>query len=98
MQFNFSWFQREDGDSPLKTGRATIRHGSLVIPSVKSIDSGTYFCTATNSEGSETLEVKVSVISSLSAHIQPSRQTVDLGKSADLVSNLQSNPWSLKTT
>lgn len=52
--------------------------------SIKESDAGTYICTAKNDEGSETLEVQLTVTAALSVHIQPVRQTVDLGKSAML--------------
>ncbi|CAD6997298.1 unnamed protein product [Ceratitis capitata] len=41
----------------LATGRAKIKEGTLIITAVDRSDSGAFFCTATNSEGSETLEV-----------------------------------------
>lgn len=68
--------------------------------SIKESDAGTYICTAKNDEGSETLEVQLAVTSALSVHIQPSRQTVDLGKSATLHCSStgipQSTIWWLK--
>lgn len=59
--------------------------GTLTISDIKRSDSSVYVCKAVNSEGSETLEIKLTVIESLTAHIQPAQQTVDIGKSADLV-------------
>lgn len=68
--------------------------------SIKESDAGTYICTAKNDEGSETLEVQLAVTSALSVHIQPSRQTVDLGKPATLHCSStgipQSTIWWLK--
>ena len=69
----------------LATGRAKIKDGTLIITAVDNSDNGAFFCTATNSEGSETLEVQMSVTSPLTAAIQPTVQTVNLGKTADLV-------------
>lgn len=60
--------------------------GTLNINDIKRSDSGVYICIATNSEGSESLEIQLTVIEALTAQIQPAQQTVDLGKSADLVS------------
>lgn len=69
----------------LATGRAKIKDGTLIITAVDKTDNGAFYCTATNSEGSETLEVQMSVTSPLTAAIQPTVQTVNLGKTADLV-------------
>lgn len=69
----------------LATGRAKIKDGTLIITAVDKSDNGAFYCTATNSEGSETLEVQMSVTSPLTAAIQPTVQTVNLGKTADLV-------------
>lgn len=84
----------------IESGRSTVKYGSLVIYSIKKSDQGTFYCTATNSEGSETLEVHLSVTSPLSAQITPSRQTIDLGKPAELTCNIngfpQTNVWWLK--
>lgn len=65
--------------------RLTVHHGTMTINPVRNTDAGTYFCTATNSEGSETLEVQLSITSPLTVHIQPAQQTVDLGKPAEMV-------------
>lgn len=69
----------------LATGRAKIKDGTLIITAMDKTDNGAFFCTANNSEGSETLEVQMSVTSPLTAAIQPTVQTVNLGKTADLV-------------
>lgn len=62
-----------------------VRDGSLIIQSIEENDAGSYMCTASNSEGSETLEIRLTVSAPLSVHVQPAIQTVDLGKSAYLV-------------
>lgn len=62
-----------------------MRDGSLIIQSVEENDGGSYMCTASNSEGSETLEIRLTVSAPLNVHVQPAIQTVDLGKSAYLV-------------
>lgn len=61
--------------------------GTLSISDIKRSDAGVYICVASNTEGSETLEIQLSVIESLTVQILPAQQTVDLGKSTDLVSS-----------
>lgn len=60
--------------------------GTLSLNDIRRSDAGIYQCVATNSEGSETLEIQLSVIEALTVQIIPVQQTVDLGKSTDLVS------------
>lgn len=67
-------------------GRYKVKESRLIIQSIEQTDNANFFCTATNDQGSETLEIQLKVISALQAHVQPQRQTVDVGKSADLVS------------
>jgi hypothetical protein len=62
-----------------------VRDGSLIIQNVEENDAGSYMCVASNSEGSETLEIRLTVSAPLSVHVQPTIQTVDLGKPAYLV-------------
>lgn len=59
--------------------------GTLSINDIKRSDAGVYICVASNSEGSENLEIQLSVIEALTVQIMPAHQTVDLGKSTDLV-------------
>lgn len=57
--------------------------GTLSLSDIKRSDAGVYICVASNTEGSETLEIQLSVIESLTVQILPAQQTVDLGKSTD---------------
>lgn len=59
--------------------------GTLSLNDIRRTDAGIYQCIATNSEGSETLEIQLSVMEALTVQILPTQQTVDLGKSTDLV-------------
>ncbi|PSN46727.1 Down syndrome cell adhesion molecule-like protein Dscam2, partial [Blattella germanica] len=82
---HYRWiYQKQSGhEVTLETSeRHMVRHGTLVILSVRESDAGTYLCNASNEDGSETLEVQLSVSSPLQVVVQPSRQRVDLGKSA----------------
>lgn len=62
--------------------------GTLSINDIKRNDAGVYICVATNSEGNENLEIQLGVIEALTVQILPVQQTVDLGKSTDLVSEM----------
>lgn len=59
--------------------------GTLSLNDIRRTDAGIYQCVATNSEGSETLEIQLSVMEALTVQILPTHQTVDLGKSTELV-------------
>ncbi|XP_070065018.1 cell adhesion molecule Dscam2-like isoform X1 [Drosophila virilis] len=76
----------------LATGRAKIKDGTLILSAVTKTDDGLFYCTVTNSEGSETLEVKLSVSSPLGASVQPRIQTVNLGHTADLICSTSGFP------
>ncbi len=67
------------------SGRYKVKESRLIVQSIEQTDNTNFFCMAINDQGSETLEIQLKVTSSLQAHIQPQRQTVDVGKSADLV-------------
>lgn len=69
----------------IMTGRYKIKESRLVIQSIELTDNTIFYCTATNEQGSETLEIQLKVVAPLQVHIQPNRQTVDVGKTADLV-------------
>ncbi|XP_011684732.1 PREDICTED: Down syndrome cell adhesion molecule-like protein Dscam2 [Wasmannia auropunctata] len=80
------YYNRNQREEPIEesSGHYIVRDGSLIIQSVEENDAGSYMCTASNSEGSETLEIRLTVSAPLSVHVQPAIQTVDLGKSAYL--------------
>jgi hypothetical protein len=77
-------YHRQNGHETALEGteRHIVRDGTLVIAAVRETDAGTYLCNASNKEGSEALEVQLSVSSPLQVLVHPSRQRVDLGKSA----------------
>ncbi|CAG7821710.1 unnamed protein product [Allacma fusca] len=67
-----------DGNSVL------IRHGALVFNSVRVPNKGTYVCNVTNAHGSDSVEIHLTVRSSLVVNLQPEKSTVDLGKNVEL--------------
>jgi hypothetical protein len=70
------WFHRSNQNQQITidgSGRLLVRDGTLVIPNVKQSDAGSYFCNASNAQGSEVMEVKLTVSASLTANIQPNR-------------------------
>jgi len=69
------------------SGRYKVKESRLIIQSIEQSDNAIFYCIATNEQGSETLEIQLKIVAPLQAHIQPQRQTVDVGKSADLVSH-----------
>jgi len=82
------WYcNRNQREEPIEesSGHYVVRDGSLIIQNVEENDAGSYMCVASNSEGSETLEIRLTVSAPLSVHVQPTIQTVDLGKPAYLV-------------
>ncbi|XP_015601116.1 Down syndrome cell adhesion molecule-like protein Dscam2 isoform X2 [Cephus cinctus] len=88
------YYKRNQRDEPLDdtSGHFLMRDGSLIIQGVQESDAGSYICTASNSEGNDTLEVRLTVSAPLSVHIQPAMQTVDLGKPAYLTCSASGFP------
>jgi hypothetical protein len=82
------------------TGRYKVKESRLIIQSTDDTTNSIFYCTATNDQGSETLEIHIKLVAPLQVHIQPARQTVDVGKTAYLrcmASGLpQLNIWWLK--
>lgn len=80
--------------------RVSVVDGTLRFTAVHQSDAGQYVCTCANSEGTERLELNLDVIAPLTAHIQPVHQTIDLGKSTELVCTIGGFPkasvWWLK--
>ncbi|XP_059481325.1 cell adhesion molecule Dscam2-like isoform X4 [Neocloeon triangulifer] len=84
---SYRWFHRTGQNQQANidgSGRMLVREGTLVIPNVKQSDAGSYFCNASNSQGSEVMEVKLAVNAPLAVTMQPNRLTVDLGRSAEI--------------
>ncbi|XP_026667760.1 Down syndrome cell adhesion molecule-like protein Dscam2 isoform X6 [Ceratina calcarata] len=88
------YYTRNQREEPIEdsSGRYLVKDGSLIIQGVQESDAGSYTCTASNSEGSESMEVRLTVSAPLSVHVQPSIQTVDLGKAAHLTCSASGFP------
>ncbi|KOC64967.1 Down syndrome cell adhesion molecule-like protein Dscam2 [Habropoda laboriosa] len=88
------YYNRNQREEPIEdtSGHYVVRDGSLIIQGVQESDAGSYMCTASNSEGNESMEVRLTVSAPLSVHVQPSIQTVDLGKAADLTCSASGFP------
>ncbi|XP_044574410.1 Down syndrome cell adhesion molecule-like protein Dscam2 isoform X3 [Cotesia glomerata] len=88
------YFKRDQREEPIDeiSGHYKIRDGCLTIQTVQESDAGTYVCTASNVEGSASFEIRLSVSASLSVHVQPPVQTVDLGKPASLTCSASGFP------
>ncbi|XP_052128086.1 cell adhesion molecule Dscam2-like isoform X2 [Frankliniella occidentalis] len=90
----YRWW-RQGQENSVDAGAAerfTVRDGTLSFASVRESDAGTYYCNASNSEGSEVLELTLQVWAPLAVHVLPPRQTVDVGKSADLTCQVAGFP------
>ncbi|CRK99030.1 CLUMA_CG011985, isoform A [Clunio marinus] len=95
----FRWFfvkqgRNESIDHMIMTGRYKMKESRLIIQSIEMSDNTIFYCTATNDQGSETLEIQLKVVAPLQVHIQPIRQTVDVGKTADLKCMISGTPQS----
>ncbi|XP_076675488.1 cell adhesion molecule Dscam2 isoform X6 [Andrena cerasifolii] len=88
------YYNRNQREEPIEdtSGHYVVRDGSLIVQGAQENDAGSYMCTASNSEGSESMEVRLTVSAPLSVHVQPSIQTVDLGKAAHLTCSASGFP------
>ncbi|XP_015190720.1 PREDICTED: Down syndrome cell adhesion molecule-like protein Dscam2 isoform X7 [Polistes dominula] len=88
------YYNRNQREEPIEdsSGHYIVRDGSLIIQGVQENDAGSYMCIASNSEGTETLEIRLTVSAPLSVHVQPAIQTVDLGKPAHLTCSASGFP------
>ncbi|XP_043529501.1 brother of CDO-like, partial [Frieseomelitta varia] len=88
------YYNRNQREEPVEdsSGHYVVRDGSLIVQGVQESDAGSYMCTASNSEGSESMEVRLTVSAPLNVHVQPSIQTVDLGKVAYLTCSASGFP------
>lgn len=69
-----------------------ISDGLLKISKIKLEDSGKYLCWVNNSAGEETIQITLTVTASLSAHLQPQVQTIDVDKDAEFQCIISGSP------
>uniref|UniRef100_A0AAZ3S6C8 Basement membrane-specific heparan sulfate proteoglycan core protein n=1 Tax=Oncorhynchus tshawytscha TaxID=74940 RepID=A0AAZ3S6C8_ONCTS len=89
-------WKKQEGQLPPQASMERTDIGTLLIPNIKSSDSGTYLCVGTNSIGSSEARIEVTVnrgdtISS-AITIQPSIADVQEGQSLDLNCFVPGNP------
>ncbi|XP_055787284.1 basement membrane-specific heparan sulfate proteoglycan core protein-like isoform X4 [Salvelinus fontinalis] len=92
-------WKKQEGQLPPQASMERTDIGTLLIPNIKSSDSGTYLCVGTNSIGSSEARIEVTVnraiggdtISSVIT-IQPSIADVQEGQSLDLNCFVPGNP------
>ena len=64
----------------------------LVIVDVAVVDAGKYLCKLNNSQGSDTAEWVVEVVTPLSARLEPKSQTVDMNQPATMECVIRGRP------
>uniref|UniRef100_A0A8C9YGV5 Heparan sulfate proteoglycan 2 n=1 Tax=Sander lucioperca TaxID=283035 RepID=A0A8C9YGV5_SANLU len=77
---------------PLQARMDRTDIGTLLIPNIQMSDSGTYMCVGSNSIGSNSAPIKVSVIKGELSYIQPSIADVQEGQSLELNCFAPGNP------
>ncbi|XP_071958859.1 cell adhesion molecule DSCAM-like isoform X2 [Antedon mediterranea] len=77
---SYSW--RKNGINLDQETRMSMRGGNLVIGDIRISDEGDYTCEVTNSIGTETANVHLSVRESIHVYFYPHQRTVDIGDSA----------------
>ncbi len=83
---SYKWFKEMDDQLvPLTLNDRVfvISNGLLKISKVKLEDSGKYLCWVNNSAGEETIQITLTVTASLTVHLQPQIQTIDVDRTAE---------------
>ncbi|XP_064861549.1 basement membrane-specific heparan sulfate proteoglycan core protein-like isoform X9 [Oncorhynchus nerka] len=92
-------WKKQEGQLPPQASMERTDIGTLLIPNIKSSDSGTYLCVGTNSIGSSEARIEVTVNRAIGGDtissaitIQPSIAEVQEGQSLDLNCFVPGNP------
>ncbi|XP_043471452.1 Down syndrome cell adhesion molecule-like protein Dscam2 isoform X5 [Leptopilina heterotoma] len=95
----YLWFRESISGNEMivNSERIHSRAGVLILQSARVEDGGRYVCHANNTAGSESVELEVSIISSLSIRLQPQQMTVDLGKDAEFQCSFTGQPTPMIT-
>ncbi|XP_067138853.1 cell adhesion molecule Dscam1-like [Centruroides vittatus] len=93
----YTWYRVNDNYSrpPSRvqlSGRITQLDGTLIVRQTNLNDNGKYICAVNNSNGQEKVETELLVRETLTVHVDPPYQTVDVGKSATFVCNVSGHP------
>uniref|UniRef100_W5M153 Heparan sulfate proteoglycan 2 n=1 Tax=Lepisosteus oculatus TaxID=7918 RepID=W5M153_LEPOC len=83
---SLTW-KKQGGELPPQARMERTDIGTLLIPSIKASDAGTYLCVGTNSIGSSEAPIEVSVLRVdrvVAPVIQPSKATVQEGRTLEL--------------
>lgn len=93
----YTWYRVGDNYSrpPARvqlSGRITQLDGTLIVRQTNLNDNGKYICAVNNSNGQEKVETELLVRETLTVHVDPPYQTVDVGKSATFVCNVSGHP------
>uniref|UniRef100_A0A8C7HGE2 Heparan sulfate proteoglycan 2 n=1 Tax=Oncorhynchus kisutch TaxID=8019 RepID=A0A8C7HGE2_ONCKI len=92
-------WKKQEGQLPPQASMERTDIGTLLIPNIKSSDSGTYLCVGTNSIGSSEARIEVTVNRAIGGDtissaitIQPSIADIQEGQSLDLNCFVPGNP------
>ncbi|KAJ8412021.1 hypothetical protein AAFF_G00142880 [Aldrovandia affinis] len=89
-------WKKKGGQLPPQAHIERTDIGTLLIPNVRAMDTGTYLCVGTNSIGSSEARIEVTIVRgdsiSSAVRIQPSIASVQEGQSLDLSCIVPGNP------
>ncbi|XP_035706801.1 Down syndrome cell adhesion molecule-like protein Dscam2 isoform X3 [Folsomia candida] len=87
-----SWDAQDSSSRKTSSGLIKLRHGALIITSVKVVHKGLYLCNASNSIASDFQETELIVRSPLVVNLHPENAVVDLGKNAEFTCQTSGEP------
>ncbi|KAM7292179.1 Down syndrome cell adhesion molecule homolog, partial [Ixodes scapularis] len=83
---------RRSSSPVVPSERLTLLEGALVLHGARTQDEGKYACVVNNSAGEDRADTDLVVTVPLSAHLEPSVQTVDVGRTANLSCRVAGHP------